>query len=90
MGDLLELMNEFELRNNISTTIKIHSDGSGSLEEFWDNEGIISFENSSELRAFLANGKLKMKDGRSVKPIKIAANYRIPLTGCGYTTKNNR
>lgn len=73
MGDLLELMEEFEKRNNTSITIKLCSDGSGTINEFWDNEEIKSVNNSSELRSFLANGKLKMKDGRSVSPIKIVA-----------------
>lgn len=71
MGDLLELMQEFEKRNNTSISLDLCSDGSGILKEFWDDEKIKLFENSSELRSFLANGKLKMKDGRSVKPIKI-------------------
>jgi len=71
MGDLLELMQEFEKRNNTSISLDLCSDGSGTLREFWDKEEIKQFDNSSELRAFLANGKLKMKDGRSVKPIKI-------------------
>lgn len=73
MGDLLELMQEFEKRNNTSISLDLCSDGSGTLKEFWDGDEIKSFESSFELRSFLANGKLKMKDGRSVKPIKIVA-----------------
>lgn len=73
MGELLELMQEFEKRNNISISLDLCSDGSGALKEFWEGTEIKSFENSSELRSFLDNGKLKMKDGRSVKPIKIVA-----------------
>jgi hypothetical protein len=71
MGDLLELMQEFEKRNNTSISLDLYSDGSGILKEYWDGDEVKSFENSSDLRSFLANGKLKMKDGRSVKPIKI-------------------
>lgn len=71
MGDLLELMQEFEKRNNTSISLDLCSDGSGTIKEFWEGSEIRMFVNSSELRAFLANGKLKMKDGRSVKPIKV-------------------
>jgi len=71
MNYLLELMQEFERRNNTSIGLELFSDGSGQLKEFWEQEKIIEFKNSSELRSFLANANLKMKDGRSVKPIKI-------------------
>lgn len=72
MGDLLELMQEFEDRNNISTRLEINPDGSGILREFWDEEIIKVFDNVETLISFLANGKLKKaEDGRSVKPIEI-------------------
>lgn len=73
MEDLLELMQEFEKRNNTSISLDLCSDGSGTLKEFWDGDEIKTFKNSSELRSLLANAKLKMKNGRSVKPIKIVA-----------------
>jgi len=46
MGDLLELMQEFEKRNNTSISLDLCSDGSGSLKEFWGGDEIKSFENS--------------------------------------------
>ena len=45
MGDLLELMQEFEKRNNTSVSLDLCSDGSGTLKEFWENDEIKSFEN---------------------------------------------
>jgi len=70
----LKLMDEFEKRNNISTTIEINSDGSGNLREFWDEEIIKEFDSLKNLNLFLLNGKLKLtEDGRSVSPIEIVA-----------------
>jgi hypothetical protein len=70
----LKLMDEFEKRNNISTTIEINSDGSGNLREFWDEEIIKEFDSLKDLNLFLLNGKLKLsEDGRSVSPIEIVA-----------------
>lgn len=74
MVDTLKLMNEFEERNNISTTIEINSDGSGNLREFWDDEIIKEFDTIEALNSFLTNGKLKLaEDGRSVNPIEIVS-----------------
>ncbi|REG88762.1 hypothetical protein [Flavobacterium aquicola] len=70
----LSLMNDFEKRNNISTTIEINGDGSGNLREFWDEEIIKEFDSLKSLNLFLLNGKLKLgEDGRSVSPIEIVA-----------------
>jgi len=72
MENTLKLMNEFEERNNISTTLEINADGSGILREFWDEEIIKEFDNIETLVSFLSSGKLKLaEDGRSVSPIVI-------------------
>ena len=72
MENTLKLMNEFEERNNISTTIEINGDGSGNLREFWDEEIIKKFDSLENLNLFLLNGKLKKaEDGRSVSPIEV-------------------
>ena len=72
MENTLKLMNEFEERNNISTTIEINGDGSGNLREFWDEEIIKEFDSLENLNLFLLNGKLKKtEDGRSVSPIEV-------------------
>ena len=71
MEELLSFMESFERRNNISISIEINSDGSGNLKEFWDGEEIKPFDNFAELTTFLENGKLKMENGSSIKPIVI-------------------
>ncbi|WP_435263479.1 hypothetical protein [Tenacibaculum sp. nBUS_03] len=63
---------QFEERNNLSTTLEINPDNSGCLLEFWDRERFFSFSSLEELNEFLINGNLKKaKDGRSVSPIEI-------------------
>lgn len=72
MENTLKLMNEFEKRNNISTTIEINSDGSGNLREFWDEEIIKEFDSLESLNLFLLEGKLKLaEDGRCISPVEI-------------------
>jgi len=71
MEELLKLIDGFEKRNNLSIGVTLFGDGSGVIEEFWDNETIEHFENLSDLTSFLAEGQLEMKDGCSVSPIKI-------------------
>jgi len=72
MKKTLKLLNEFEERNNISTTIEINGDGSGNLREFWDEEIIKEFDSLENLNSFLLDGNLKKgEDGRSIKPIQI-------------------
>lgn len=72
MDGTLILMEVFEKRNNISTTLEIHSDGSGNLREFWDEEIIKEFDSLVNLHIFLSSGVLKLaEDGRSASPIEI-------------------
>lgn len=71
MNDFLKLISVFEERNNISVSILLHSDCSGIIREFWDEDFIKKFDNKQELFNFLEDGKLKMVDGRSVNPIEI-------------------
>lgn len=53
MQKTLKLMNEFEERNNISTFMEFHSDGSGVLRELWEGEGLQEFKSLDELNEFL-------------------------------------
>ena len=62
MKELLKLIEDFEIRNNISIGVTLFGDGSGVIEEFWDNEEIKHFNNLSELESFLAEGQLVMVD----------------------------
>jgi len=72
MKDIIELSKEFEKRNNISITVCIHSDYSGFICEFWDNEEITTFEDLNGLTEFLSNANLrKDRNGRSLTPVII-------------------
>ena len=71
MKNLQKLMEKFEKRNNISTSLILHSDGSGNLVEFWHEDEIKSFSKISELISFLEKGRLKKENGRAVSPIEI-------------------
>lgn len=72
MKELLHLINNFEKRNNISTTLILQSDGSGHLEEFWDEETIFDFEDTDNMTHLLKNIQLLInEDGYCSKPIQI-------------------
>ena len=61
LKETLELMKEFEERNNININLIICSDGSFGIDEFW--EGDTLFEGSiKEIHIFLKHTKYKLAD----------------------------
>lgn len=68
-NDFLKLIKNFEERNNISIGVTIYSDGSGNVEEFWDNEKLY---NGKSVIGFLkrTNYKLDPIDGRCLSPVQ--------------------
>ena len=71
MKKLLELVKNFENRNNISIAITIIGDGSGIVSEFWDYEELKEYKNIEELTDFLKNTQyLLADDGRCVSPVQ--------------------
>lgn len=65
-------MEEFEVRNNISVTLEINSDGSGNLKEFWSEDVIKCFETLEELPTLFRDVNLKLaEDGRCITPMEI-------------------
>ena len=71
MKKLLELVKNFEKRNNISIAITIIGDGSGIVSEFWDYEELKKYKNIEELTDFLKNTQyLLADDGRCVSPVQ--------------------
>lgn len=68
---ILDLMKDFEYRNNVSLSINICSDGSGCVNEFWNEDTLESFETISELTYILKNVKYK-KDisGHCIRPVE--------------------
>lgn len=72
MERTLKLLNNFEKRNNISTTLVIHSDQSGYLDEYWEEETLKSFKTINELEEFLKGTQYEMTDcGICISPVRI-------------------
>lgn len=71
MEELFQLMDEFERRNNISIFLNLFSDGTGQVLEFWDDDVVFTFESTTQLQKFLKEGRLKLKNGLSVKPVQV-------------------
>jgi len=71
MKKLTQLIPNFEKRNNISIGITIFGDGSGNINEFWDNEELKEFSNTKELESFLRNTQYKLdENGKCFSPIQ--------------------
>lgn len=72
MEKILNVMKDFEKRNNISIAVTFYSDGSSSTEEFWDNEQLNESKDINKLYCFLAFTKYKLddKDGRCLSPVQ--------------------
>lgn len=74
MEKTLQLIKNFEKRNNISIAVTFYSDGSSITEEFWDNEKLNESKTVEELHTFLMNTQYKLDDadGRCFSPVQIA------------------
>ncbi len=72
LKETLELMKEFEERNNININLIICSDGSFGIDEFW--EGDTLFEGSiKEIHIFLKHTKYKLADnGSCYDPVQVS------------------
>ena len=70
---ILQLTVNFETRNNISTYMKLYSDGSWTMYEFWEDEELKEGKNFDDLKSFLQNTQyLLADDGRCLSPIQVA------------------
>ena len=70
MKTTLQLMKNFETRNNISIVVELYSDGSSRTEEFWKEE-LNQSSTIDELHTFLKNTQYKLADnGRCIIPIE--------------------
>ena len=71
MKDTIQLSKDFEKRNNISIAIKLYSDGSGTVNEFWDDEQLTNFNDEEELHEFLKNINYKLdENGKCFSPVQ--------------------
>lgn len=71
MKNTLELLEDFEERNNISTRMTLYSDGSGDLVEFWNDEELKEFKSLKELESFLKVTNYKLEGERCLSPVQI-------------------
>lgn len=72
MEKTLQLIENFEKRNNISIVVTFYSDGSGTVSEFWDYEELKQFNTIYDLQKFLMNTQYKLadEDGRCLSPVQ--------------------
>lgn len=69
--ELTKLIENFEVRNNISVVVSLYSDGSNEVEEFWDKECLYRGNNEGELIEFLKNSNYKLdEEGRCISPVE--------------------
>lgn len=72
MKKIIQLMNNFEDRNNISIEVSFFSDGSANVKEFWDDELLNESKNLDELQKFLMNTQYAIgDDGRCLSPCRV-------------------
>jgi hypothetical protein len=72
MKKTLKLINEFEQRNNISIAVLLCSDGSSTVEEFWENEELNNSDTIEELHEFLINTNYKLDEkGLCFSPVQL-------------------
>ncbi len=62
MQGMLDLMKQFEKRNNISISFEMCSDGSCHFEEFWRDEILIECETIKEAIEFLKNTEYELDE----------------------------
>lgn len=72
MEKTLQLIKNFEKRNNISIAVTFYGDGSGTVSEFWDYEELKEFKTVDDLYKFLMNTQYKLadEDGRCLSPVQ--------------------
>lgn len=56
------LIENFEKRNNTSITLRLNGDGSGSVEEFWEQDELKTFDNKDELIKVLAETQFELDE----------------------------
>lgn len=79
---LLNAINSFSERNNISIYLELHGDGSGRIVEFWEGDDGITFKDQQELFSILLNTNLqKDENGLCISPITIVKPEPPPAAG---------
>ena len=55
MEKTLQMITDFEKRNNISIAVTFYGDGSGTVSEFWDCKQLKEFKTVNDLHKYLLN-----------------------------------
>jgi hypothetical protein len=53
MKEVVQLIKDFEKRNNFSIVLHLHSDGSAHVEEFWKDTVIFRCDSTDQLENYL-------------------------------------
>ncbi|NOQ49707.1 MAG: hypothetical protein GQ553_03470, partial [Nitrosomonadaceae bacterium] len=70
MDELKQLIKNFEKRNNMSITVTIYGDGSGTVVEFWEEDELKEYSNTKELRSFLQDTQYELDEkGKCISPV---------------------
>ena len=70
--EFLDLIKEFEKRNNISVVVQLCSDGSGTIFEFWDESELEQFNSLDHLVHILEFVSYRKENGLCVHPVERA------------------
>ncbi len=76
MEKTIQLIKNFETRNNLSIAVTFYSDGSSGTEDFWDNEKLNESKTLEDLHTFLSNTQYKLSEdeGRCLSPVQLVDN----------------
>lgn len=71
MEEIISALKQFETRNNISTSLIVHSDWSFGLMEFWTEEDLGNFDSLEKLLKFLSETQYQLDEkGVCLSPCK--------------------
>lgn len=67
---LLEQIQDFECRNNISVAVQLCSDGSGAILEFWHDSELEQFDSVDQLVHILCFTNYRKENGFCIHPVE--------------------
>lgn len=71
MEKTLQLVKNFEKRNNLSIVIHLCSDGSGEIRDYWDDDVLETFDSIDDLHKTLKDTQYELaENGRCLSPVR--------------------
>lgn len=68
MKESVQLIKDFEERNNFSIVVALHSDGSSNIEEFWSDRVIFRGDTVEQLENYLKTEQYEFdENGRAIE-----------------------